>query len=235
MSRLVRLYPAAWRERYLDEFVDLLADRPATMRDRFDIVRGALDAWIHPQVRRASVAPAAEPAPVRFSIAVPGIVGGLLLAASGLLMNASTIGPIGYKEIGLATPLLFGGMVLVSAAAISVSGLPRRGSAATWAALAMLGGGLLVALPWPVLIIGIFTHVIATIALGVALVARGRLPGGAALVLAGVLLPNFNTEDERALFLVAVGLIWMVAAIALARRDAPAAARPPGVPPLLAD
>ena len=53
MSGLVRLYPAAWRDRYEDEFVALLAARPPTLGDRFDIVRGAIDARIHPQVRRA--------------------------------------------------------------------------------------------------------------------------------------------------------------------------------------
>ena len=44
MSALVRLYPRSWRERYEDEFLGLLEVRPPTMRDRVDILRGALDA-----------------------------------------------------------------------------------------------------------------------------------------------------------------------------------------------
>ena len=61
MTALVRLYPRAWRERYEAEFLDLLEARPPTLGDRFDILRGALDARLHPQVRQTE---AAEPAPV---------------------------------------------------------------------------------------------------------------------------------------------------------------------------
>jgi hypothetical protein len=52
MSVLVRLYPRAWRDRYESEFLALLEARPPSPTDRFDIVRGALDARLHPQVRR---------------------------------------------------------------------------------------------------------------------------------------------------------------------------------------
>lgn len=44
---LLRLYPPAWRERYADEFAALLGERPASPRDSFDIVLGALDARLH--------------------------------------------------------------------------------------------------------------------------------------------------------------------------------------------
>lgn len=47
---LLRLYPRAWRERYGDEFAELLSARPPSLGDRLDIVRGALDARVHPQV-----------------------------------------------------------------------------------------------------------------------------------------------------------------------------------------
>ena len=61
MSALIRLYPRAWRERYEDEFLALLEARPPTIGDRFDIVRAALDARMHPQVRQPE---APEPAQV---------------------------------------------------------------------------------------------------------------------------------------------------------------------------
>jgi hypothetical protein len=51
VSALIRLYPRAWRERYEDEFLALLEARPPTIGDRLDIVRAALDARMHPQVR----------------------------------------------------------------------------------------------------------------------------------------------------------------------------------------
>jgi hypothetical protein len=47
---LVRLYPRAWRERYGEEFVALLEERPASFADAFDILRGAFDAHVRRQV-----------------------------------------------------------------------------------------------------------------------------------------------------------------------------------------
>ena len=48
--RLVRLYPQAWRERYGEEFVAILEQRPASGSDLFDVALGAVDAWLRPQV-----------------------------------------------------------------------------------------------------------------------------------------------------------------------------------------
>jgi hypothetical protein len=50
MSRLVRLYPQAWRDRYEAEFVALLEERPPTARDVLDTFRGAVDAHLHPHL-----------------------------------------------------------------------------------------------------------------------------------------------------------------------------------------
>lgn len=50
MKQLVRLYPRAWRERYEEEFVAMLEQRPASGRDYLDVALGALDAWLAPQV-----------------------------------------------------------------------------------------------------------------------------------------------------------------------------------------
>ena len=51
---LLRLYPAQWRARYGDEFRELLESRPPNLRDRLDIVVGAIDARVNPQVRGAA-------------------------------------------------------------------------------------------------------------------------------------------------------------------------------------
>lgn len=48
MSLLLKLYPAAWRARYGDEMTALLEARRMTPRDGVDLVRGAIDAWLHP-------------------------------------------------------------------------------------------------------------------------------------------------------------------------------------------
>jgi hypothetical protein len=47
-SRLLRLYPATWRARYAEEMLAVLEARPPGLRERLDLVRGALDAHLHP-------------------------------------------------------------------------------------------------------------------------------------------------------------------------------------------
>ena len=49
---LIRLYPAAWRDRYGAEFAALLSERRPGWLHRLDIVRGAVDARLHPEVVR---------------------------------------------------------------------------------------------------------------------------------------------------------------------------------------
>ena len=51
VEQLLRLYPRAWRERYGNEFADLVGARQLTMQQTFDIAVGAIDAWISPSVR----------------------------------------------------------------------------------------------------------------------------------------------------------------------------------------
>jgi len=47
-SRWLRLYPADWRARYADELAEVLAARPIDWHGRLDLIRGALDAHLHP-------------------------------------------------------------------------------------------------------------------------------------------------------------------------------------------
>jgi hypothetical protein len=61
MSTLLDLYPRAWRRRYEAEFRDLLEARPPSVRDRLDIVLGAIDARLHPQVESTDVRPESDP------------------------------------------------------------------------------------------------------------------------------------------------------------------------------
>jgi hypothetical protein len=53
MKRLVRLYPRAWRERYGAELADLLGRRRASLGEAIGLIRGALDAHLHPSLTRA--------------------------------------------------------------------------------------------------------------------------------------------------------------------------------------
>lgn len=45
---LLRLYPRAWRDRYGDEQLAVLGSRPLTARARWDLLRAAFDAHVHP-------------------------------------------------------------------------------------------------------------------------------------------------------------------------------------------
>ncbi len=54
-QQLVRLYPRAWRERYGDEFVEMVG---LQLQQVIDIVSGAIDAWLSADVRGAARATA---------------------------------------------------------------------------------------------------------------------------------------------------------------------------------
>lgn len=87
---LLALYPRAWRRRYGAEIAELLAQEPLNMRLVIDLVRGALDARLHPE-----------------------LAGPILAAAGGGTMQVPSRGP----RIGLFTLvvvflvfLVFGGL-----------------------------------------------------------------------------------------------------------------------------
>jgi len=52
--QLLWLYPRGWRERYAEEFVAFLGDRQLGVGEWIDIVSGAVDARLSPEVRRAT-------------------------------------------------------------------------------------------------------------------------------------------------------------------------------------
>ena len=53
---LVRLYPARWRERYGEEIADLLATEPPSVPRAVDMVRGLIDAHLHPELVDSALA-----------------------------------------------------------------------------------------------------------------------------------------------------------------------------------
>ena len=53
MIWLVGLYPAAWRKRYGEEFELVLKSQRLTLGMLADVVAGAIDAHLHPQVRES--------------------------------------------------------------------------------------------------------------------------------------------------------------------------------------
>ena len=121
MSRLVSLYPAAWRARYEAEFHELIAERAPSRVERFDIVRGALDAHLHPQVRRPGDALSPAPLPegdyrLARRLGFAALIGAVLWP-TGLAI--ASIGPVVYDGLGAyrdgsaAMPFLFLAIVLL--------------------------------------------------------------------------------------------------------------------------
>ena len=53
-SRLLRLYPPAWRARYGDEFLATVGDETLRFGQVFDIAMVAIDAWLSADVRQAT-------------------------------------------------------------------------------------------------------------------------------------------------------------------------------------
>ena len=56
LALLVRFYPARWRERYGEEIADLLATEPPSVPRAVDMVRGLIDAHLHPDLVDSALA-----------------------------------------------------------------------------------------------------------------------------------------------------------------------------------
>lgn len=228
MTRLVALYPRAWRERYESEFLALMADRSPGPGDRLDVIRGAVDARLHPQLDPANPGEpeASRPEWLRSALAV---LSGLLWAAAGVAFAASSVDPtLGYKRTEGAILLAVAAALFAGLTALAVTlRLPGRHRAASGGAIVAIGGALAMLLPWPIVALGFFATVLGGATFGIA--ALSRLSGaGGLLGVASVLALGFNTEDQRALFLVPLGAAWILVGIVLAIRRVPAA---PDVPP----
>ena len=107
---ILRLYPGAWRARYGEEMAALIEARPMSRRDRLDLARGALDAWLHP------------PTPSRIP-AVAAIAGGGLwtVVAAGVLFQPTPPDWPGYlMEVVPAA------MLAVALLAVAVVGCALR-------------------------------------------------------------------------------------------------------------
>ena len=130
-TSLVRLYPRSWRDRYADEMLALLEAGPVSRRDGFDLLRGALDAWLHPPTRSRIPAAAAliggglwtvAAAAVVFQPAPPDWPGYLFdtlaigLVAAGFLLVATMgcarrVGDMGGRVLTLAVVLTIAGYI----------------------------------------------------------------------------------------------------------------------------
>ena len=161
MTRLIALYPQDWRARYEAEFLSLMADRPPDPLDRLDIIRGAIDARLHPQVRTTPEELPTPEAPVPGSpwpvrIGWLTLVGALLwIATIVIAINGPIVVESGdiYRDGGAAAPFYFTAVVLlcIGLGAAGAS-LPRRAWIGRYVAQLAAVGGLAWAIgPWMLL------------------------------------------------------------------------------------
>lgn len=184
-SRYLGLYPRAWRERYGDELEALLEEERLGLRTRLDLLRGALDAHLHP------AAPSRVPVLAAVTASALAVAHAIALATQPV----ATDWP-GYLDDAL--PLIAG---CVAASIPALVGLWLRVGDADGAfgrigvLLAVVGhGAWLVALLGALLRLayGPLTAAAATFAmsgmalLGIALVGRGRVVLGVLLAAAGL-------------------------------------------------
>jgi hypothetical protein len=99
---LLRLYPAAWRERYGDEFVALLEKEGTSARVVLDVAVGALDAWMAPRFDASRQAMPAGPIGPRILLRYPPTEYGWTRARAVRMVIALLLGAALWALAGLA-------------------------------------------------------------------------------------------------------------------------------------
>lgn len=249
MTMLLHLYPRAWRERYEDEFVALLEARPPDVRDRIDILRGAIDARLHPRADAGGSLEPPVPLPyngpwtVRRAGALT-LVGGLFyLLTIWLAVNGPIVEDAGrrYRDGSAGFPTLFIAIVLLLLGIWAVAAtLPR--SSRVVRAVAVIGAmaGLLWAVaPWMLQVGAVLLVAVAVVAIEAARTRRWRWSDagivvgaiGASLGFIGVVLTEAVAVDSlpvaepdvQFVMLMLLSPIWFAMAHALLRPAIPIA------------
>jgi len=104
---LLRLYPRAWRSRYEAEVRYVLEARPPRTRDRVDLVRGALDAHLHPATL--------SPIP-----AIASLSGGALWTSAAIVLALQPVQPDWPGYLFELLPLMLAGVVCLLVACVGV-------------------------------------------------------------------------------------------------------------------
>ena len=225
MSALIRLYPHAWRERYEPEFLALLEARPPSVRDRIDIIRGAIDA------RTESSSPRESNRHTRIAAGSAIAAGALWIV--WLLTSMEAFGRFdeeSVRDMGRIVSLFAGLAAVASHVSLGIVSLDRMrgwgGPAAAIAAIGFMltsfggGGAALVALVGS---IGLATAVggrtIPTIVAVLWVVATA----GVFAAFNGLVRTQWT--DPTVLYqAVPYGLVWILIGTTIAMRGVPAAA-----------
>jgi hypothetical protein len=244
---LVRLYPAAWRERYGEEFLVLLEERPVGPFDVADVVLGALDARL-----RFGRPNEGERRPHGFlmSLRIGGIAA---LLGSGLAVTALIVGT-GLVDIqvepAVGMAIMTVGLIAMLVALVGLSAFQARSHPRlAWAACAVPALGLVASLvgvaglglngddSWWIWFGGVVTFFIGSALFALATFrtralsrrASALLGIGSVLPFAGFITPVVGLfAGTEALFQVAgfgvFALGWAALGLEAVRLDRPAAA-----------
>jgi hypothetical protein len=232
---LIRCYPAAWRERYGDEFASILDERPLGPFDVADILLGALDARLRLRDRRTGVD---QKKGFNMSLRIGGIaaiLGATALAAawilgSGLVAVADT----------LAGSLLVVGLSFLLIGVAGLSAFQARiDPALSWAAFGFFGVGFIVAAIgfvgawlgrdgfWDFGALGVIIALVGTLFFAILTYQTATLSRRAALLLAaGSVLPFVSMISGVTILIVAALVCfllgWFLLGIQAIRLDRPA-------------
>lgn len=167
MTPILRAYPRWWRDRYGDEVGAILDAAPRRHRDRADLLRGALDAWLHPPLPSRipalgalvgggswtiiSVGIATQPVAPDWPGYLVEILGAALVAVAFLFTSAIGIAIRGFDAagrgmgvlIGLAVAAYCGWMLAIVGSMGAVTDGPTLAAAQTLAMIATAAIGAL--------------------------------------------------------------------------------------------
>jgi hypothetical protein len=238
MTSLVRLYPQAWRDRYEPEFLDVLESRPPSAGDRLDIVRGAIDARLHPEIPGSPTGARRELRPAWLA-GLSAVAGGLAYLAWAGLILLEFRGWDGAEPEHASLGLVLSGVTLLALAVAHVAialtsdgsmrrfGGPAASAAAVCFTLGAFAGGPLIS--WAL---------IASIALAAAVAGR-TIPVAVAAIWIGTTVLTLaamlafvagNGRDTTLLaFLLPLGLSWILVGAVVTLRGMPARTREPDV------
>jgi len=123
--RLLKLYPLAWRERYGDEFLDLIGPGDLRASQVVDISMGAIDAWLSPDVHRSAT-----------NASITASNGGAMLATFKAAACAGRKHQVSRRDTVIATAVMLGGTFALSAVGVALKQLGYGASGEAIAALA---------------------------------------------------------------------------------------------------
>ncbi len=106
MTWLLKLYPRPWRRRYGDEVAAIVAEQPFSIALVIDLIAGALDVWLHPDVTMAAATTSAAGHNAKTT-------GGRMLTQ---VLRLDCAAGFSKRELWLSTIATIGGTILLTLA-----------------------------------------------------------------------------------------------------------------------